>query len=59
MKFFQSIVGNESEIMVFFQTFASEILIALNPYRDIPTLYGPTVMRAVCQKATPHIYKIG
>lgn len=45
------------------QTFASKLLIAVNPFRDLPNLYGSTEMKVYQGKSIhakpPHIYAMG
>lgn len=46
-----------------FQTFASKLLIVVNPFRDLPNLYGLAQMKVYQGKSIhaepPHIYAIG
>lgn len=46
-----------------FQTYVANILIAINPYYDIPGLYGPDAIKSYRGKSlgtlSPHVYAIG
>lgn len=46
-----------------FQTYVANILIAINPYYDIPGLYGPDAIKLYRGKSlgtlSPHVYAIG
>lgn len=46
-----------------FQTYVANILIAVNPYYDIPKLYGPDSIKLYRGKSLgtlpPHVYAIG
>lgn len=50
-------------LFVFFQTYASNILVAINPYENIVQLYGSQQMKnydeAPSKNLPPHIYAIG
>lgn len=45
------------------QTYVANILIAVNPYCDIPKLYGPDAIKSYKGKSLgtlpPHVYAIG
>lgn len=45
------------------QTYVANILIAVNPYYDIPGLYGPDAIKLYRGKSlgtlSPHVYAIG
>lgn len=47
----------------FFQTFVANILIAVNPYYDIPKLYAPETIKSYQGRSLgtlpPHVYAIG
>lgn len=52
-----------SKMFVLFQTFVANILIAVNPYFDIPKLYSPESIKSYQRRSLgtlpPHVYAIG
>lgn len=50
-------------LLVLFQTFVANILIAVNPYYDIPKLYTPETIKQYRGRSLgtlpPHVYAIG
>lgn len=57
-------LGFSLPFMVFFQTFSSNVLIAINPYEQLPQLYGPQQIEKYRANENlfekpPHIYAFG
>lgn len=50
-------------VIFLLQTYVANILIAVNPYYDIPGLYGPDAIKLYQGKSlgtlSPHVYAIG
>lgn len=61
--FFKCSDSNHTCIYYLLQTYVANILIAVNPYYDIPKLYGPDSIKSYQGKSLgtlpPHVYAIG